>query len=107
MTNEIFIQTLAFVTGTLLGGLFFGGLWLTVRTMINTKLPQIWFIVSLLLRTGITMAGFYFVCAGHLDRLVLCLSGFIIARFIVNRIIGTPTKSTNTAQEASHASQPG
>ena len=41
---------LALVTGLLLGAIFFGGLWWTVRKGFSSKQPALWFVSSLLLR---------------------------------------------------------
>jgi F1F0 ATPase subunit 2 len=56
---------LALVTGLLLGAIFFGGLWWTVRRGFSSKQPALWFFGSLLLRTSIALAGFYFIARGH------------------------------------------
>ena len=41
-----------FVAGSMLGVLFFGGLWWTVQKGVTSDLPAFWFLGSLLLRTG-------------------------------------------------------
>ena len=69
--------------GLLLGMLFFGGLWFTVKKAMTSKRPALWFISSLLLRLGITLGGFYYIATGDLSRLLLCLLGFVIARYLV------------------------
>ena len=81
--NETLHLMLALVTGVLLGAIFFGGLWWTVQKGVSSKQPALWFFGSLLLRTSITLAGFYFVARGHWERLLVCLLGFIVARLIV------------------------
>ena len=73
----------ALVAGALLGAFFFGGLWWTVQKGVASESPAIWFLGSLLLRTGIILAGFYLVSQGHWSKLVACLLGFLIARVIV------------------------
>jgi F1F0 ATPase subunit 2 len=83
--NETLSLALALAAGLLLGAFFFGGLWWTVRKGVSAKQPALWFLGSMLLRTGITLAGFYFVGCGHWERLVACLLGFVTARFIVTR----------------------
>jgi F1F0 ATPase subunit 2 len=103
MMNETLSLVLALVTGVLLGAIFFGGLWWTVRKGISSKQPALWFFGSLLLRGSIVLTGFYFVSGGHWERLLLCLLGFIIARLIVTRLTRVLKKSTHVAQEASHA----
>ena len=35
---------------------------------VASERPALWFLGSLLLRTSITLAGFYFVGAGHWER---------------------------------------
>ena len=102
--NELLPLALALVAGLFLSALFFGGLWWTVRKGVLSKQPAPWFLGSLLLRTGIILAGFYFVSGGHWDRLLACLLGFIIARFIVTRLTGPPVDHHKSpAKEAGHA----
>jgi F1F0 ATPase subunit 2 len=74
------------LAGMILGGIFFGGLWWTVKRGLQSKNPAKWFLLSLMVRIGITLAGFYFVGKGHAERMVACLVGFILARFIVDRM---------------------
>ncbi len=84
--NNFLILALALGAGILLGAIFFGGLWWTVRKGVAAKNPALWFLGSMLLRMAIVLAGFYFVGRGNWQRLVVCLLGFIIARFIVMRL---------------------
>ena len=101
--NETLTLALAFVTGLLLGAMFFGGLWWTVLKGLSSKQPALWFLGSLLLRTSLTLVGFYFIARGHWERLMVCLLGFVIARFIVVRLTREARKPTYPAREASHA----
>jgi F1F0 ATPase subunit 2 len=103
MMNETLSLVLALVTGVLLGSMFFGGLWWTVQKGVSSKRPAPWFFGSLLLRTSIALAGFYFIARGHWERLLVCLLGFVIARLIVTRLTRAAEKPTYMAQEASHA----
>ena len=103
--NETLTLVLAWVAGGVLGTIFFGGLWWTVLKGVSSKQPALWFFGSLLLRMGIALAGFYFVSGGHWDRLLACLLGFVIARFIVMRFTGPPVEHHNSpAKETGHAS---
>jgi len=102
--NNVLLLALALVAGLLLGVIFFGGLWWTVRRGLFAGSPALWFLGSLLLRMGIVLAGFYFVGRGDWQRLLTCLLGFIIARFIVLRLTRTPVESPpSAAKEARHA----
>ena len=64
--NESLTLALALVAGVLLGAIFFGGLWWTVRKGVSSEQPALWFFGSLLLRMSIALAGFYFVAARSL-----------------------------------------
>jgi F1F0 ATPase subunit 2 len=103
--NNFIIPALALVAGLVLGTVFFGGLWWTVRKGVSSKHLALWFLGSMLVRMSIVLLGFYFVGRGDWQRLVACLVGFIIARFIVMRLTRTPIEPPqSTAKEASHAS---
>jgi F1F0 ATPase subunit 2 len=82
---EILYNLLAFLAGGLIGTLFFGGLWITVKEAARSKNPAAWFIGSFVLRMAVAMTGFYFVSHGSWQRAMICLVGFIIARLIVIR----------------------
>jgi F1F0 ATPase subunit 2 len=103
MMNETLSLVLALVTGVLLGAIFFGGLWWTIRKGVSSQRPAFWFFISLLLRMSIVLAGFYFVSDGHWERLPLCLLGFVIARLIVTRFTRVVKEPTHLIQEVNHA----
>ncbi|NDP22261.1 MAG: ATP synthase subunit I [Paludibacter sp.] len=92
--NEILFMIAALVVGLTLGTLFFGGLWFTLKKITTVKMPAIWVISSFFLRVSIVLIGFYFVAQGSWQRLLMCLVGFIVARFIVTYL----TKSINVKQ---------
>ena len=81
--SETLTLLLALLAGGVLGAIFFGGLWWTVRKGILSKHPAVWFLSSMLLRTAIILAGFYYVSGGHWERLLASLAGFIVVRFLV------------------------
>jgi F1F0 ATPase subunit 2 len=101
--NEIFLMMPALVAGMLLGAMFFGGLWWTVRKGVSSTRPALWFFSSLLLRTSLTLAGFYVISNGHWEKLLVCLLGFTMARPIVTRLTGLAENPSRPAQEPSHA----
>ena len=93
--NEIIIMTAALVAGVLLGTFFFGGLWWTVRRGVTAKNPALWFLGSSVLRTGVVLAGFYWVARADWKKLLFCLLGFVVARFIVMRLTRTKPEKTH------------
>ena len=94
--NDMMLLAAAPLAGMLLGMMYFGGLWWTVRKGLASPKPAQWFIVSLVVRLGLTLTGFYLVASADWKRLLACLLGFIVARAIVIRLTGIST-------EASHA----
>jgi F1F0 ATPase subunit 2 len=80
----------AFGVGVLLGLFFFGGLWLTVTYATVSRYAGLWFFFSIILRTAVVLAGFYFVAVGSFPRMIACLVGFIIARFFTARMLKSP-----------------
>ncbi len=81
--NEILNIGLPLIVGLLLGVLFFGGLWLTVKKIAVSKMPALLVLSSFVFRISIVLAGFYFVGLDDWKKLGMCLIGFIIARFAV------------------------
>ncbi|MGO9259013.1 MAG: ATP synthase subunit I [Bryobacteraceae bacterium] len=94
---------LALAAGIFLGVIFFGGLWWTIRKGISSEQPALVFVGSLLLRTSLALAGFYFIGRGHWERLLACLLGFVMVRLIEARLIRALEKPTYLAQAAGHA----
>lgn len=102
--NETLTLLLAGGTGLLLGAIFFGGLWWTVRKGVASERVALWFLGSILLRTSVVLLGFYFILGDNWQKLVAGLLGFIIARLIVTRLTrpaGVPP--TRPAAETRHA----
>jgi len=82
--NEILGYVLSLLAGFGLGYVFFGGLWLTVSRLPQMKRPLLWTSLSLILRFGIAVAGFYFIArGGYWIRLLVCLAGFMAVRYIL------------------------
>ena len=106
MMNDTLTLAWALGTGIVLGAFFFGGLWWTVRKGSACRRPALLFLGSFLLRTSIALAGLYLVAAGHWDRLLACLLGFVITRLIVTKLTGPPVvPCPSPVKEAGHASQ--
>ena len=98
--NDALTLTLSGAAGIVLGGIFFGGLWWTVRRGLTSPRPGTWFLGSLVLRMGVVMFGFYFVGGGDWKRLVACLIGFVIARIAVTRFTPAPAENIKEVPDA-------
>ena len=101
--NETLSLVPALLAGVLLGAIFFGGLWWTIRKGFASTRPALWFLGSMLLRTSIALAGFYFMARDHWERLLVCLLGFVTARLIVTRLTRAAEEPTYLPRAASHA----
>ena len=71
--NELPPLALALWRALVLGAVFFGGLWWTVRKGVSSTQPALWFFGSLLLRMSIVLAGFYFVGGRSLGAAGCCV----------------------------------
>ncbi len=80
----------ALMAGLLLGALFFGGLWWTVRQGLLSRTPALWFGLSAVVRTGVLFTGLYFIARGSLVSLLVCVLGLLIARAAVTRLTRLP-----------------
>ncbi len=100
--NEPVTWILAAAAGALLGLFFFGGLWWTIRRGLISKTPALWFLGSLLFRTAVVTAGFYFVTGGKWDRILACLPGFVIARFVILRMQRNHSAEPASSKQTDH-----
>ena len=74
---------LSLVAGLVLGLVYFGGLWLTVRGVTTTRRPVLLFAASFIGRTALVVAGMYLVMDGSWQRMLACLAGFVIVRQVM------------------------
>jgi F1F0 ATPase subunit 2 len=90
---------LAMLAGSLLGTVFFGGLWWTIQRSVGSNGPALLFGCSFLVRTFLAVAGFYFVSHGDWRRLLACMFGFLLARIFVTRMTRLPSEKRTRAIE--------
>lgn len=94
---------LALLAGLVLGAIYFGGLWWTVQRALTASQPALLVMASMMSRTALVIAGFYFVSGGQWQRLLFCLAGFIVARHVVTRLLPkTETPDAATLAKVSH-----
>jgi len=85
MMNEARLL-LSLLIGGALGAVFFGGLCWTVYRAMSSRYLALWFLGSLVLRTGFVMAGFYLACGEDWQCWLAALLGFVVARIVFTRI---------------------
>jgi len=107
--NQVFawVWLSSLAAGVLLGAIFFGGLWWTVRNGASSHRLGLWFIGSMLLRVGIVMTGFYLLLGlpGEGWKILLTgLLGFFIARLAAMRLVAAKKSDLNPLErKAGHA----
>jgi F1F0 ATPase subunit 2 len=78
----LFVELIMTVlSGVLLGNLYFGGLWLTVRQTQHWQYPGLGMVVSLFLRLALVGVGLYLLADGHWQRYLAALPGLLVARW--------------------------
>jgi F1F0 ATPase subunit 2 len=88
MATKIWEYAPAFIGGLVTGGLYFGGLWLTVRHVVHARRPALMLWTSFLVRASIALAAFYVVMGGNWLRLAACMAGFLIMRQVLTWRLG-------------------
>lgn len=100
MTGLVHI-VLPIFAGLVLGLLYFGGLWLTLRRLATSKQPAFLVLGSYLGRLTICLAGFVIVAmTTRLLGILLCTVAFIAVRIVMVRRWGKPELALPEAKES-------
>jgi F1F0 ATPase subunit 2 len=101
--SEVLTLSLSMLGGLIIGAIFFGGLWWTVRHGVSTEQPALFFFGSLMARMSIALIGFYFAAGNQWERQLLCLLGFIMARLAVMWLTRQTSQNFSVTQEVVRA----
>ena len=75
-----------FLAGIGLGLLYFGSLWLSTGKLLHSRHPVIWVLGGFVIRVAIMLPVLYWLSDARWQKLLVCLTGFILARtFVLNR----------------------
>ena len=85
MILELTIMIGVFGAGFVLGFFYFGGLWWTVNQLTTTRYVAPLFAFSFVLRTAVTLYGFYLIIDLRWDRVLIAVIGFVLARLFTVR----------------------
>lgn len=98
--NDMLILVLTFMSGMILGVLYFSGLWFTVQYIHHGKHPTFWLVTSLILRMTLLLTAFYLILSyGHWGHLLAALAGFVIFRIFSTRSMRRQVSSSGVAKE--------
>ncbi len=82
---------LGFIGGSVLGILFFGGLYWSVNQLPKAKHPGLLMTASLMVRMAILLTGLYFLMAGDIKNLLAAVAGVMLVKFAMIAKIGLNT----------------
>jgi len=68
--------------GAIIGLFYFGGLWLTLNKLTESRQWGLWLGASFLLRSTMTVAAFWLLAADDWRRILALATGFTIVRFL-------------------------
>lgn len=98
MSNAVII-VLAFFAGLGTGVFFFGGLWLTVRYLLQLPRGHLWFALSYFLRLATAGLALFWIADRDALRAISAASGFFVAS-ILARWLGMHRREVNRAPES-------
>ena len=86
----------SFTFGSLMGLLYFSGLWQTVRRLADSPRPMRLLMLSSIGRTVLAVGGFYLIMDGSWERLAAAMLGFLIVRAFLVENLGRVPKGATT-----------
>lgn len=95
--SDMIMMATVFGAGLLLGAIFYGGLWWTVKKGVASHYAGLWFTASLWLRLSVAAGGFYLIGQDDWQRYLICFAGFIAARIAVTLLTKDPSKRGSDA----------
>ena len=92
MGDNFILLFLAFLWGTFLGLFYFGGLWLTLKTMLGKRRPGRRLVISAVARLALVLSGFWIILRRDPAIFFFTLAGFFLARIVLTRMLGHESK---------------
>jgi|GEM_PF-6339217 len=85
MTIDIGTGSICLLTGLLLGVVFYGGLWLTLKLVLRTPFAAPLIPISFLLRAFLVVVGLKLVCGAEWPRYAVAMIGFLPSRLLFSQ----------------------
>lgn len=95
MTFELWQLVVSFIAGGLIGTVYFGGLWLTVKRIPGSDKPHLLLIGSFFLRMIVVLAAFYALTPWGWHAMAAALLGLLVTRQSLTRM---KTRKPNNRQ---------
>jgi len=90
--NDSLMLIFSLASGILFGFFYFGGLWLTLKHLPNSKQPALLTVGSFLGRSAVCLFGFCLISSNGLDPLAFSLAGFVLSKFVLIRWLNPHTR---------------
>jgi F1F0 ATPase subunit 2 len=90
---------LSFLAGIFAGGLYFGGLWYTVRQLSTARQPALLLLGSFALRLALLLGAIYLLASVHWSNLFSAMAGVLLARTLLIRRWGPGDGEQSTINE--------
>lgn len=85
--NSAFMLTATFFLGAILGAFYFGGLWLTIKRLPQSRQPTLLSLSSFAARSLVCIMGFYLIIESGIVALLFCLAGFVLTKItLISRL---------------------
>lgn len=78
--NSAFMLTASFFLGAILGAFYFGGLWLTIKRLPQSRQPTLLSLSSFAVRSLVCIMVFYLIMESGVVILLSCLAGFVLTK---------------------------
>jgi F1F0 ATPase subunit 2 len=80
--TEVIHLFLALLAGVMLGAVYFGMLYYTVRLVVRSSSPRLLLTVSFVVRLLVVLGAFYALIDWGVAAMLAGLGGFVVARFL-------------------------
>jgi F1F0 ATPase subunit 2 len=97
-TSELLWLIAALLVGGVLGVFYFGGLWWTVQRIPQARRAGLLLLASFAARAVITLLGLYLIAGGRWERLLAAVTGLILVRVVLVRILGRAPAGEKTEE---------
>jgi len=85
---------IGFFVGIILGIVFFGGLYLTIGKLPESKRPSVLFLLSFVLRMAILLGGIYFLSMRGYKEVLFALLGILLIKFAMIFAVKRPKEKS-------------
>lgn len=85
--SSLIVIVACLMAGVAMGVFFFLGLWWTVTKLVSSRRRGILLVGSSILRMFVVLAAMYVISSGHIERLVSCVIGMLVARLVIVRVL--------------------